>query len=318
MFEKYNLSEEQVELIKSKVGLDEDFLMTMEQAMLIASDDIMRIYKGDIQVSNKDNSSPVTIADKKASETITSFLKVHFGIPAVSEENIEEFHASDLKGKLYFLIDPIDGTKHFIKKDDEFSINIALMLGGEAISGFVYMPALDVMYYSLPGKGAYKIVSVKDFNSKPQRIFANKFDSDSECLNVISGASTKSNGHTKGFLKNLEEDVSVSLSQHGSSYKMCLIAEGKQDIYPRFGGTCEWDTAAPFPILKEAGGTIVTLPQREEMTFLNNYPEWENRYFLAVGNTDLDWICSKSIVAEDECRIRLRQEGRLKAYENAS
>lgn len=313
---KYGLSISDIENIKKAVGLDESFLTSIEQVMLLASDDIMRVYKGDIKVESKDNSSPVTIADKKASETITSYLDVHFGIPAVSEENIEDFNADDLDGKVYFLIDPIDGTKHFIKKDDEFSINIALMFGGVVVCGFVYMPALDVLYYSLPGDGAYKVENVNDFGSKPVRIFANTFGKGNEELNVISGGSTKNNTFTKSFLESLGKEVKVNLSQHGSSYKMCLIAEGKQDVYPRFGGTCEWDTAAPFAILKEAGGSIITLPQEEEMTFLNKYPDWENRYFIAIGDTDKDWICSHSTVSTDECRIKLRQEGKLKAYQN--
>lgn len=315
MKNNYAISLEDMENIKRKVGLDHDMIMQIEQVMLIASDDILRVYNGDIKVLQKGNSSHVTIADKKASDTITEMLRNNFDIPVISEETIEDFEYKDFIGKTYFLIDPIDGTKHFIKKDGEFSINIALMHDKVAVAGFVYMPVLDILYYSLPGEGAYKVENLKDFNSKPVRIYANKFGKNNDAsIRVISGQSTKSNSLTKEFLSNLEVTEDVEISSHGSSYKMCLIAEGKRDICPRFGGTCEWDTAAPFPILKEAGGTIYTVPQKEEMTFLRGSLDWENPYFIAMGNVDPKWICSLTKVKD--CRIDLRERGELKAYEN--
>ncbi len=284
------------------ITFDNDFLQTIESVILKASAEIMRIYSGEIKVELKSDSSPVTAADKKASEVIESMLGSYYGLDVVSEENIEKFTQEQLKDKIYWLVDPIDGTKHFIKKDGEFSVNIALMAGSSVVAGFIYIPTTKEFFYSTHFTGACKVEDLLTHNSPPISIkVKNLSENSNDEIKILTGSQLNSSKMFTDFYESLGENHKVSKESLGSSIKMCRVAEGKAHIFPRFGGTCEWDTAAAFSILKRAGGNMITIPHYEEVSFLQGFDKWENPYFIATCDLDIEWL--KNHINVDHCRV---------------
>jgi 3'(2'), 5'-bisphosphate nucleotidase len=242
-----------------------DLLQTVISIARQAGADIMAVYDqgNDLGIETKRDDSPVTRADIRANTTILSALR-HLtpDVPVLSEES--ELPSYDIRRvwRTYWLVDPLDGTKEFISRNGEFSVNIALIQNGEPVLGVVHMPVSGVSYaglvsatdsgaWKLPGDAqAYEMIrsavvpeSVR-WSGKTIRVVASRRHG-GEQLDVVLG-----------MLRNKVK--AVELVSIGSSLKICLIAEGKADLYPRFGPTSEWDTAAAHAVLRAAGGDIVT------------------------------------------------------------
>lgn len=214
-----------------------------------AGDAIMEIYEKDFTIEYKDDKSPLTEADLKSNEIICSALtNLYPNIPIISEENKEVPYIARKIWDYFWLIDPIDGTKEFIKKTGEFTVNIALIYKDVPVLGVVYAPVLKDMYFSKKDMGAYKNderLPIKQ-NIEPEKE-----------LNVVASISHLSE-ETKTFIDELAFcTVKLNLVSKGSSLKLCMVAEGTADIYPRLAPTMEWDTGAAHAIVLESGKQVV-------------------------------------------------------------
>jgi len=250
-----------------------EFLKEIEAIAREAGNIIMALYSRDYSVSDKDDFSPLTEADKAANQLIVNRLRELTPlIPILSEEAVLEFSRPNKEG-CYWLVDPLDGTKEFISRNGEFTVNIALIENGLPILGVVYLPAYDVLYSAAFGLGAYK----EDHAGLRSRITV-KSRLAGRPVRVVSSRS-----HTDQKLQEwLMRYQNPSFIIKGSSIKFCLVAEGLADIYPRFGTTSFWDTAAAHCVLEEAGGVVVNLGGQR----LSYNPEgsYLNPHFVAAGD----------------------------------
>lgn len=232
-------------------------LKTIRNIAKEAGNTIMKIYTKDFQIDYKDDKSPLTEADTKSNEIICLKLEeLYRNIPILSEENKVIEYEERKNWEYYWCIDPIDGTKEFIKKNDEFTVNIALIHKNTPVLGVVYAPAIDSMYSAKKGEGAF-------LNGKklPLKINQNK----SEKLFVVASKSHLS-PETQKFIDNLDAREIEQVSK-GSSLKLCMVAEGSADIYPRLAPTREWDTAAADAIVREAGKMTYQFETDEPLTY---------------------------------------------------
>jgi len=242
----------------------------------------MEVYRGEIEVLRKDDSSPLTQADLAAHHIIESGLsKLTPQLPVLSEESAAIPYATRATWRRYWLVDPLDGTREFIKRNGEFTVNIALIDDGKPVMGVVYAPAKDQLYYASKDCGAFK----QSDNQAVQAIKARKLD----LANItVAGSRSHSDARMQAFLANLAGNLSQpKLISIGSSLKICLVAEGAADVYPRLGLTSEWDTAAAQCVLEQAGGQLTdtsgnTLQYNTKESLLN--PE-----FFACGATPHNW-----------------------------
>ena len=225
---------------------------------LFAGRKIMRIYKGEFDVAYKDDKSPLTIADRQSNKYIVDKLRQYYPAYAVLSEE-EKDNADRLKNRYCFIVDPLDGTKEFIKKNGEFTVNIALSYRGKSILGVVYAPAMKKLFYCAPGYGSYRMdigcegtVSVKD--DIFDEAFRINVSGNTEKLTVMTSRSHSGEDLHRLLEKNKEKIGSAV--QSGSSLKGCLIAAGEADVYYRTGPTMEWDTAAMQAIVEGAGGVF--------------------------------------------------------------
>lgn len=216
----------------------------MLEAALAGAAEINEVYLGDIDVERKADGSPVTLADQRAERAILDLLKPT-GIPFLAEESVAGGHVPEL-GDRFFCIDPLDGTKEFLKRNGEFTVNIALIENGRATHGVIIAPASGGTFIGSPD-GAFEI------NARGERTQLH-----TRTGHPMKVVASRSHGHAalKAFCDALlvVEDVTV-----GSSLKFCLLARGDAQLYPRFSPTSEWDTAAGQAILEAAGGAVVSL-----------------------------------------------------------
>lgn len=228
---------------------------------------IMEIYNSDdFDVQQKGDDSPLTKADLAAHNVICDGLKVlETQYPIISEESSEISWEQRKHWHRYWLVDPLDGTKEFIKRNGEFTVNIALIENGEPILGVVYAPVLDAMYTGERDKGA-------SLNGETISVEQNE----PETLRIVGSRSHASQA-TTDWLEQLGKPY--EMVPMGSSLKICLVAEGKADIYPRLGPTCEWDTGAAHAVLNAAGGSITTVDG--EPLLYNQKEEYLNPFFVA-------------------------------------
>ncbi|HEY0261706.1 MAG TPA: 3'(2'),5'-bisphosphate nucleotidase CysQ [Chitinophagales bacterium] len=240
-----------------------------------AGEAIIQIYAQDISVEYKSDKSPVTLADQNANEIIVSSLQKHFPeIPIISEESpIVDFSERQNWQRLW-LIDPLDGTKEFIKKNGEFTVNIALIENGEPIFGLIYAPALKEMYYGEKNVGSFKLV-----NGAWQKIERKKHYSEKGVVVVATSRSHQSYEVNTFIKRLLRNNVKVSTCEIGSSLKLCLVAESTADVYPRFGDTMEWDIAAGHAIITFAGGNVFEMGTKNPLRY--NKESLKNPHFIA-------------------------------------
>lgn len=216
----------------------------------VAGDAIMAVYAaGEVMVQEKEDSSPVTEADLAAHHVLVAQLAPLLpNCPVVSEEDDCSLTHRQSKGR-FWLIDPLDGTREFITRTDEFTVNIALIEDGRSVLGAVYAPAIDAMYWGGSGLGALRSVKGKAVAIQVAS------DSPDDVCRVVASKSHL-NEETRSFIDRLG---GATLVQAGSSLKFCRVAEGAADIYPRLAPTCEWDTAAAQAVLEGAGGLVLDL-----------------------------------------------------------
>jgi len=248
--------------------LDHINIEDVKNIALQAGDAIMKIYKKDFSIEYKDDKSPLTEADLKANEIICSkLLNLYPAIPIMSEENKQTEYEIRKEWQYYWCIDPIDGTKEFIKKNDEFTVNIALIHKNTPVLGVVYAPAIDEIYSAKKGEGAFKNdqkLPLKTNNNQKEKLF------------VVASKSHLSQ-ETQEFIDNLDTKEIEQVSK-GSSLKLCMVAEGVADIYPRLAPTMEWDTAAADAVVREAGKMTYQLSNNEPLTY--NKKDLLNPWFI--------------------------------------
>ena len=211
-----------------------------------AGNAIMQVYKQDFEVEYKQDSSPLTLADKKANDIIEDGLnQLSVDFPVLSEEGKEIPYKGRKHWEYFWLVDPLDGTKEFVKKNGEFTVNIALIHKDTPVLGVVYAPALDICYWAKKGEGAYK-----DGKKLPLKIGSQR-----NTYKVVTSRSHMSD-ETQAFIDAIDTNKEKELISIGSSLKICLVAEGEADIYPRLGPTMEWDTGAAHAIVNETGKSL--------------------------------------------------------------
>jgi 3'(2'), 5'-bisphosphate nucleotidase len=237
-----------------------------------AAREIMRIYAGDLGVRNKADKSPVTDADQAAEIIIAAGLRALTpGLAVVAEEEMAAGHVPKLDGGPFWLVDPLDGTKEFIKRNGEFTVNIALIENGRPTLGIVLAPATETLWRGAAGLGADKREGDGAFTAISTRT------PPPQGLTACASRSHAIYSDLDIWFRNQGLTVADRV-QAGSSLKFCLIAEGKADIYPRFGPTNEWDTAAGQGVLEAAGGEVVTTDNRP---LLYGKPRFSNPHFIA-------------------------------------
>lgn len=238
----------------------------LEAIAIQAGKIILSHYNTNCRLENKEDKSPVTLADLEADKFIVSELNRQFpDIPVVSEEGSKTLP----KGDKFFLVDPLDGTKSFIRGDGQFTVNIGLIEAHRAKMGVIYIPVSGDIY-SGDGTKAWK---------NGAEIRCRKLPEDKV---VVVASHSHLDSHTKEYIDNLRVKYpSLEFTSASSSLKFCRLAEGVADIYPRFGRTMEWDTAAGQAILQSAGGKVYT-PEGEEFLYFKN-AIWENGNFVAKG-----------------------------------
>lgn len=236
------------------------------------------IYRSDFAVEEKADASPVTEADRAGEEIILNGLRALAPeIPVLAEESASDGRIPAL-GDEFFLVDPLDGTKEFIKKTGEFTVNIALIRDQRPVLGVVYAPALAKLYAGSQSGGAW-VAEVDKDNALGDRQTISARPSPKTKLVAVASRSHRS-PETDAYLAEL--DIG-DFAAAGSSLKFCLIAEGKADIYPRFGRTMEWDTGAGQAVLEAAGGKVVTHPEGETLSYCKKERGFDNPFFVAWG-----------------------------------
>ena len=241
---------------------------------------ILEVYKSPFAVEHKDDKSPLTLADKNAHKIITHMLK-DTGIPVLSEEGkVIPYEERSAWNELW-IVDPLDGTKEFIRRNGEFTVNIALVRDGISVFGVIYQPVPDLLYYGSVGSSAFKVENAS-LKSKIQLTGDSvKLDSTKlpDTYTVVASRSHLS-PETSAFIEDARTlHGSVECISSGSSLKLCMIAEGKAHIYPRFAPTMEWDIAAGHAIVKAAGKNVYANSTGEELRY--NKPDLLNDWFIA-------------------------------------
>jgi 3'(2'), 5'-bisphosphate nucleotidase len=239
---------------------------------------ILRVYASEFAVEAKDDASPLTEADMAAHRILVEGLSaLEPRLPVLSEEGAGIAWSEREQWERHWLVDPLDGTREFVKRNGEFTVNVALIEGSEPVIGVVHAPALDLMYLAWRGGGAWRIepdgehLSICTLRPAPRPL-------------RVAASRSHLDARTQALLERLGECERIGM---GSSLKFCRIAEGRADVYPRFGPTSEWDTAAAQCVLEQAGGAVITtrglpLRYRRGESVLN--PD-----FLALGDPHLPW-----------------------------
>jgi 3'(2'), 5'-bisphosphate nucleotidase len=240
---------------------------------------ILQVYGRDFSVQWKEDRSPLTEADQVAHTLIRKRLRgLPVSLPVLSEESAPEELHQRREWQRYWLVDPLDGTKEFLKRNGEFTVNIALVEDGRAVAGVVYAPALDHLYYGAVTAGAWRQRGGRE--AEEIRVCSTA----RQPLRVV-GSRSHPSGELAAYLDGLG---TYELTPMGSSLKVCLVAAGEADIYPRFGPTSEWDTAAAQAILESAGGRMID--RAGQPLRYNSKDHLLNPHFLAFGDQQRDWL----------------------------
>ncbi|MFN8334861.1 MAG: 3'(2'),5'-bisphosphate nucleotidase CysQ [Cyclobacteriaceae bacterium] len=248
----------------------QELLKIAMDAAEVASDKILEVYNSsDFQVDLKDDKSPLTLADRESHHAIEALLK-GTGLPILSEEGKNIPYETRKEWKHFWLIDPLDGTKEFIKRNGEFTVNIALIENQTPILGVVAVPVTGDVYYASRGAGAY--LKRPDFISPISK--RTPADLSKKGLRIVASRSHM-NEETEAFIQKLDSPELISA---GSSLKFMLLALGNADVYPRFAPTMEWDTAAAHAVINEVGLRVFRQGSEEELLY--NKPDLLNPYFI--------------------------------------
>ncbi len=268
-------------------------ILTAILAAKRAGEAILDVYDSDFAVEQKDDKSPLTLADRRSHEIITDVLEKTVTVndstvPVLSEEGKEIPYDKREKWEYFWLVDPLDGTKEFVKRNGEFTVNIALIHKHKPVLGIIYIPVKDVFYFAAINLGTYKLenseilsddISIKELIDKSQKLPL--ISNNSTTITVIGSRSHKSEEFSEFVERLNEKHENVEFISSGSSLKLCLVAEGKADVYPRFGPTMEWDTAAGQAIVELANGTVMNIQTNESLSYNKN--SLLNPFFIACG-----------------------------------
>ena len=269
-----------------------------------AGDEILEVYLGDIDVIYKEDNSPLTLADERAHRIILKILRAFAqnDIPILSEEGKDIPYEQRAAWERLWLVDPLDGTKEFVKRRDEFTVNIALIENNRPVVGVVYLPAVGSMYFAAEGLGSYKLEKIETVgllldeagNSSETTLDVSTVVNEALKLprnqpsgrpsNQINLVGSRSHGTEalSEFVEKLQENYDkVGFVPAGSALKFCLVAEGKADLYPRFGPTMEWDTAAGHCVVEQSGGVVVQMNEKIPLAY--NKKDLHNPYFICLG-----------------------------------
>ncbi|PCI49999.1 MAG: 3'(2'),5'-bisphosphate nucleotidase [Alphaproteobacteria bacterium] len=251
---------------------------TLYETTLEAGRKIMEIFAQDFEVIYKDDKSPVTEADQAAETIILRDLaRIAPNIPIIAEEQASAGNVPDV-ADIFWLVDPLDGTKEFVRKGTDFTVNIALIENGQPTFGIVYAPALGRMFVAKDPATAVQMNITNGRYIEAEEMMAVRNVPDTGIVAVAS--KSHRDAQTNAFLEKLGITHIVST---GSSLKFCLLAAGEADIYPRFGPTMEWDTGAGHAVLKAAGGTV---KNPDGTDFRYKKPGFRNGFFIANGKVD--------------------------------
>ena len=256
---------------------------TAIKAALLAGEKIMEVYaSGDFEIAHKEDSSPLTLADRQAHLVISNLLETT-GIPVLSEEGIHLPYPERKQWKTFWLVDPLDGTKEFISRNGEFTVNIALIEENKSIAGVIYSPVSKELYVGLVGSGAWKMVGPEQdctldrISKQGTKLPVNKMKGQY----TVAASRTHLDDQTIAFIEDLKKlHPELRLIRMGSSLKFCLLAEGCADIYPRFAPTMEWDTAAGHALVKAVGKNVFLTDQQTEIHY--NKENLMNPYFIVL------------------------------------
>lgn len=243
-----------------------------------ASNAILTIYDAGFNISKKEDKSPLTDADLASHDIILARLtELTPDIPVLSEESSKPSFEERSSWETYWLVDPLDGTREFIKRNGEFTVNIALIHQHKSILGVINVPVLDVDYYAWQDGGSFK----SEQKNAAVKITVKKLD---ELPFTVAGSRSHGSKMMQNYMARLGE---VKILSMGSSLKFCLVAEGRADLYPRLGPTSEWDTAAAHCIIIEAGGYLT----KTDMSPLeyNTKDSLLNPFFFVFGDNSRDW-----------------------------
>lgn len=259
------------------IKIDNALRQNLLTLALKAGAEIMKVYaSGDMQTTWKEDRSPLTQADKASHTVLARELALLTPeIPVISEEALVSDYSLRRTWQYCWLLDPLDGTKEFLKRNNEFTVNIALIADGHPAAGVVYAPALDAAYSACSGSGAFKM-------SAGREIPIHAGDYRKEGLIIVASRS-HAGDKVQALLARLPE---AKLISSGSALKMCLVAEGRAHLYPRLSPTMEWDTAAAHCVVEEAGGVLRTV---EGKPLLYNRENLLNPDFVVCGNPPFPW-----------------------------
>jgi 3'(2'), 5'-bisphosphate nucleotidase len=251
------------------LNIDMDIVCEIAKA---AGQAILSVYDGEIEVELKDDKSPLTAADMASHEVIIAGLQKHFPeIPILSEEGADIPYAERKEWSRFWCVDPLDGTKEFIKRNGEFTVNIALIEEGQPVAGVVYVPVQDKMFFGTSEAGCW----VSEAGGEAVQVKVREANQEAGLTVVMSRS------HPSPDLEAYLQDIKVAEAMPvGSSLKLCVVAEGLADLYPRLGPTMEWDTAAGHAVVEAAGGTVLQ-PNGEALVY--NKQNLLNPYFIVKG-----------------------------------
>jgi 3'(2'), 5'-bisphosphate nucleotidase len=244
----------------------------------LAGEKILAVYNREYSIEHKEDKSPLTDADLASHHTIVAALHVLTpDIPVLSEESAKLPFAQRQRWHTYWLVDPLDGTREFIKRNGEFTVNIALIQDHTSVIGVIHVPVLNVDYFAWAEGGSYKV----EQGGKASQIRVKKLDGGKL---TVAGSRSHGSDAMQRYMENLGEVDAISM---GSSLKFCLVAEGRADLYPRLGPTSEWDTAAAHCIVEQAGGHV-THTDMSPLRY-NTKDSLLNPFFFVFGDDSKDW-----------------------------
>ena len=245
-----------------------ELLQLAKSAAILAGEEILKVYNKDFEVSYKEDESPLTIADKNANAVIEKML-LESKIPILSEEGRQVPFKERKNWDKLWIVDPLDGTKEFVKRNGEFTVNIALIENGSPVMGVIYVPVTNVLYYASE-EGAFK-ESKNSIDKLPILTYRQSF--------IAVGSRSHQSPETKAYFDSLiNKHGKIEVISMGSSLKICLVAEGKADVYPRFAPTMEWDTAAGHAIANYANKKLIDYKTKKEMKY--NREQLLNNWFI--------------------------------------
>ncbi|SEM44295.1 3'(2'),5'-bisphosphate nucleotidase [Halomonas caseinilytica] len=246
-----------------------------------AGREVLEVYNRSYQVETKEDDSPLTEADMASHHALVALLEsVTPGVPVLSEESGDIPYETRRTWDRYWLIDPLDGTKEFIKKNGEFTLNVALVENGDPVFGIVHAPVLDTTWHGQVGQGAWKVEQ-----GAAKRIQVRALPGEGGVAWKIVGSRSHGSEAFEAFCARLPKHERVSM---GSSLKLCLVAEGQADLYPRLAPTSEWDTAAAQAVVVAAGGQVLNAETLEPLR-CNQQDSVLNPFFIVCGERDQRW-----------------------------